>query len=133
MGLLDTVGRLTGKRLPRSGDALLDAFLRLVAADGGIGGLLGRFNAAGLAAKAHSWVASGENEPLEPDEVERVIGRDRVEELSRETELSRADVKQGLAGMIPRLVDAITPKGSLPTGDFARSLKQLDLARVTGG
>jgi uncharacterized protein YidB (DUF937 family) len=135
MGLKDIVGRLVGRRLPKTGNPLLDSLLPTLVAGGGIGGLgalLGKFTGAGLGNKAHSWVGTGPNEPLDPDEVERALGADQVDKIARDAGMSRDDAKSGLAGIIPGLVDTMSPKGTLPTGNIAASLKNIDIADVLG-
>ena len=86
MRLLDMLGGLMGRKAPKSGNPLMDALLPMLltgGAIGGLGGLLGRFTSAGLGGKAHSWVGTGDNEPLDPDDVEKALGRDEVERIAR--------------------------------------------------
>jgi uncharacterized protein YidB (DUF937 family) len=55
--------------------------------------------------------------------VSDALGRDVVDELSRRTGLSRDQVVEELARMLPSTVDRLTPEGRLPTqGEMARLL-----------
>lgn len=135
MGLMDIVGGLLGRKAPKSGNPLLDSLMPMLlkgGAIGGLGGLLGKFTGAGLGSKANSWVGTGDNEPLDPDEVERALGSDQVDEIAREAGVSRDEAKSGLAGMIPGLVDKMSPGGNLPTGNIAKSLKGFDFGSILG-
>lgn len=101
-------------------DALLPSLLKKGAADG-LGGLLGKFTSAGFGSKANSWVGTGDNDPLGADEVHRIAAHAGA---------SRDDVKSGLAEMIPRLVDKMSPGGSLPTGDLSDAMKGIDFTSI---
>jgi uncharacterized protein YidB (DUF937 family) len=136
MGIMDMLGGLLGRKAPKSGNPLMDSLLPMLlkgGAIGGLGGLIGKFTGAGLGSKANSWVGTGQNEPLDPDEVEQALGRDQVEKIARDAGVSRAEAKDGLASMIPGLIDKVSPGGSLPTGNIAKSMKGLDLSSILGG
>ncbi len=130
---MDMLGGLFGRKAPKSGHPLLDALLPTLVQGGtigGLGGLLGKFTGAGLGNKANSWVGTGDNEPLEPDEVEQALGSDQVEEIARQAGVSRSEAKSGLAAIIPGLVDSMSPGGNLPTGNLVKSLKGLDVDSI---
>ena len=127
------LGGLMGRRAPKSGNPLMDALLPMLlkgGAIGSIGGLLGKFTSAGLGGKANSWVGTGENEVLEPDEVEQALGADELNRIANEAGVSRAEAKGGLASIIPGLVDKVSPGGSLPTGSLGKSMKGLDFGSI---
>lgn len=135
MGLMDMLGGLMGRKAPKSGNPLMDALLPMLlkgGAMGGLGGLLGKFTSAGLGGKANSWVGSGENEALDPDDVEQALGSEQLDKIAHEAGVSREDAKGGLASMIPGLVDKASPGGSLPTGNIVKSLKSLDFGSILG-
>lgn len=133
MGLLDTVMGMLGRR-KKSGNPLLDALLPMLVgggALGGLGGLLGKFTGAGLGHKAQSWVSTGPNQPVEAAEVEQALGSGTIGELAAKTGMSNAQVSSGLAGMLPGLVDKLTPGGSVPdAGGLAKVMKGLDLGSL---
>ncbi|MEZ5236959.1 MAG: YidB family protein [Acidimicrobiales bacterium] len=98
---------------------------------GGLGGLLGKLQAGGLEGKAQSWVGTGANEPVDPDELEQALGADTVAEIASEAGVSHQEAKGGLASLLPKLIDGVTPGGSVPGGDqLAGMLKGLDLSKI---
>lgn len=117
------------RKAPRSGDALLDVLLAGLL-DCGVGCFIGKFTTAGLGAQANSWVGTGDNVPLEANDVLLALGADRVDEIGRAAGTSRYDTTHGLAAIIPGLIDELTPKGCVPTGDLATSMKGLDFAAL---
>ncbi len=135
MGLMDMLGGLMGKKAPKSGNPLMDALLPMLlkgGALGGLAGLLGKFAKAGLGGKADSWVGTGPNEDLHPDEVESALGGDVLGQLAGKAGVSTDAAKGGLAKMLPNLVDQLTPAGSVPSGGLGKLVKGLDFGKVLG-
>ena len=82
---------------------------------GGLGGLVDSFRKAGLGDKADSWVGTGENAPVSETEVDKGVGGDVIDELAKQTGLSREELLKRLASVLPNVVDHMTPAGRLPT------------------
>ena len=99
---------------------------------GGLGGLLSKFQGAGMGDKVNSWVGTGANEPLSEDEVGSALGDDVLGDMAKESGLPQAEVKSGLAKMLPGIVDKLSPTGSMPGADQLGGLmKGLDLGSIT--
>jgi uncharacterized protein YidB (DUF937 family) len=81
----------------------------------GLGGLIDQFQKKGLGEVVDSWVNRGTNKSVAPDQVSVALGRDVVDQLSLRTGLSRDQVVDELARMLPNVVDKLTPDGRLPT------------------
>jgi len=81
---------------------------------GGLGELIDRFKQSGQAETAESWVGHGPNRPVAPPELERAIGSDTLDTLSRQTGLSRQELLDRLSRELPEAVDRYTPDGRLP-------------------
>ena len=82
---------------------------------GGLGDLLKQFQANGMGEKADSWVSTGENKPIQPNELSRVLGEERISWLMEQTGMSRAELLAGLSQELPQVVDKLTPQGRIPT------------------
>ena len=91
-------------------------------ADAGIGGVLAggireivdRFRAAGHGETAESWVRTGPNRPVRPDQLATALGPDTLETLARQTGLKRDEILARLTRDLPEAVDRYTPDGRLP-------------------
>jgi uncharacterized protein YidB (DUF937 family) len=81
---------------------------------GGLGDLVDSFKKAGLGQKADSWVGTGQNEQVSPTEVEKGVGGDVIDELARQTGVSREELLKRLSDVLPGMVDKMTPSGRLP-------------------
>jgi uncharacterized protein YidB (DUF937 family) len=78
---------------------------------GGLGELIERFRANGHGAKADSWVADGPNPAISDSQVEQALGVDLIDDLVKQTGLSREQLLSRLAQVLPDIVDKMTPSG----------------------
>ena len=81
---------------------------------GGLGGILSRFNQAGLGDKANSWVGSGQNEPVNADQVANALGHDTVSDVASKLGVPTGAAGGLLAAILPMLIDRMTPHGQAP-------------------
>ena len=109
-------------------------------AQGGLGGILGGLLAGGAAGgvlngglrhlvndmenngqgdAARSWVGTGENQSLPPDDLARAVGLDDIEAVAQQTGLPREQVVSDLSQHLPDFINRLTPDGRLPTDDEA--------------
>ena len=134
MGLLDSIMGMLGKGGGKDVMSQLSTMLTGKGGDGmGLSRLLDQFKGAGMGDKAESWVSSGENQPLDPDEVEKAIGSERLAKMSKQTGESVGALKTDLSKMIPDAVNKLTPDGKMPNpGDLMNMVKGLDLGKLLG-
>jgi uncharacterized protein YidB (DUF937 family) len=81
---------------------------------GGLSELMERFRQNGYGDRAESWVQSGPNREVAPNELEQAIGPDVLDDLTAKTGLSRQELLSRLSTELPRAVDQYTPDGRLP-------------------
>lgn len=128
MGLLDQVvgavaGQLGGGRA--DGNPLLQMVMQLIQNQpGGLQGLIEQFTRAGLGAQAQSWVSTGANQPVSPDDLLSAFGGadGQLGQLVSQLGLDRNEALGGLAQMLPEVVDKLTPNGRIETGGLEQSL-----------
>lgn len=89
---------------------------------GGLQELLDGFRQSGQGDKAESWVGSGPNKPIAPQEVGQAIGEDRTQWLMQQTGMSRDQLLSGLSAKLPEFVNELTPNGRVPTAQEASQL-----------
>jgi uncharacterized protein YidB (DUF937 family) len=97
---------------------------------GGLGGLVGKFEQAGLGNVVSSWIGSGQNLPISADQLQSVLGSDAVAGIAAKLGINPADAMGQLSTLLPGLVDKLTPNGQAPTGGFGN---MGDLAGMLGG
>jgi uncharacterized protein YidB (DUF937 family) len=93
------------------------------ALSGGLTELLDRFRQNNPRTPANSWVASGSNEPISSDELERTLGAERIQWLIEQTGMPKNELLAGLASSLPDAIDKLTPEGRIPTES---ELEQMD-------
>jgi uncharacterized protein YidB (DUF937 family) len=81
---------------------------------GGLGELVDRFKQNGQGDVADSWVGTGPNKDIAPQQLEQAIGPDVLATLSQQTGLSREELLARLSRDLPQAVDRYTPEGRLP-------------------
>jgi uncharacterized protein YidB (DUF937 family) len=81
----------------------------------GLGELLKQFQQSGHGDAAKSWVDSGPNKSISPDDLAKALGADQIDALAAHSGLSREDLLSGLSQQLPEAVDRMTPDGRLPT------------------
>jgi uncharacterized protein YidB (DUF937 family) len=81
---------------------------------GGLGDLVRQFQAAGHGKIADSWIASGQNQPIPSQELEKVLTPDQIDFLMQKTGMTRTELLNGLSQKLPKVVDQLTPQGRIP-------------------
>ena len=81
---------------------------------GGLGEMLNRFQQNGHGDVANSWIGTGPNRAVSPDQLQEALGPDTVNSLAEQAGLSQIDVLSGLSRDLPDAVDQFTPDGTIP-------------------
>ncbi|HTL98494.1 MAG TPA: YidB family protein [Holophagaceae bacterium] len=117
MGLMDMVGGLLGGQSAQgdSKAALIQAAIGMIQNHpGGLQGLLGQFQQAGLAQHVESWVGSGANQALTADHVQQALSGDQLQAVAQGAGMDPGQASQGLASLLPEIVNHLTPNGGMP-------------------
>ena len=131
MGLMDMVGgMLGGGQDPKA--AMIQAVMGLIQNHpGGLQGLLGQFQQAGLGEHVASWVGPGANQPIDASHVQQALQPHQLQALAQQTGLPQDQAASGLASMLPDLIHHLTPNGALPQAGQMPDLGSL-LGRFLG-
>jgi uncharacterized protein YidB (DUF937 family) len=81
---------------------------------GGLQGVVSEFEKNGLGPTVSSWVGTGPNQSISPDQVHNVVGPELLQELAAKSGLSVQELAQKLAEVLPQTVDKLTPNGVIP-------------------
>jgi uncharacterized protein YidB (DUF937 family) len=82
---------------------------------GGLGDLLKQFQQNGQGEVADSWVGSGPNRQIAPNDLANALGAEQIDHLTSQTGMSRDELLSGLSQQLPDVVNQLTPHGRLPT------------------
>jgi len=139
MGLLDgllgsLLGGMTGNGTGSAQqNPLLQIALQILQQNGGLQGILGKFQQAGYADEAQSWVSTGQNKPIDADALQQVLGQGQLGQIAQQLGMSRGEAAGGLASMLPQIIDRMTPQGQVPDNHddlVSQALAMLDKSRI---
>jgi uncharacterized protein YidB (DUF937 family) len=125
---MDQVGQAVGGMLGGQAgqNPLLQAVAGLLGKESSIGGLAGlvqAFQKNGLGEIVNSWVSTGQNLPVTPNQIEQGLGSDLLNQLAGKAGLSSGAVSSQLSGILPDLVDKLTPNGKIEAGGLDQLMK----------
>jgi uncharacterized protein YidB (DUF937 family) len=99
--------------------ALLNMVIGMLANDGqggGLAALMQKFQAAGMGEQMNSWIGSGQNQPVSPEQMGQVFGNDHMSQMAERMGLSTGDLSAQMSQVLPQAVDHFTPGGQVPEG-----------------
>lgn len=115
MGLLDNLenqavsGLLGGNSSP-----LVTSILQMIQSQpGGLQGLVQSFHDKGLGGLVSAWVSTGPNPPATADQIQQVLGSDKVKQLAAAAGISPDLAGSSIAQLLPTIVDKLTPNGQV--------------------
>lgn len=123
MGLFDSIAGQVAGALSGQGGAQGSALLQLLMGlinnpqTGGLQGLIAAFQDQGLGDLVSSWVGTGQNLPISPEQLQSVLGSGQIGQIAQQLGLSSQDVSGQLSALLPQVIDGITPNGQVPEGD----------------
>jgi uncharacterized protein YidB (DUF937 family) len=93
---------------------LLPLAMRWVQKNGGMNAVLEKFRQKGMTRQAQSWMSTGENQPIDEQSVEQVVGQQELQEMAQRLGVPEQEVAQAFAEIMPEMVDKLSPEGQLP-------------------
>ncbi|MBL8266731.1 MAG: DUF937 domain-containing protein [Steroidobacter sp.] len=125
MGLLDQLGSAVGGALGQGQGTgqgglvaiLLPQVIAMLSKPGALGNLTSAFQNAGLGNVLQSWLGSGQNLPISADQVKQVLGSGTIADLAKKAGVGEGDASSALAGLLPQVIDKLSPGGKVPEGD----------------
>jgi uncharacterized protein YidB (DUF937 family) len=141
--LAGMLGQLTGGQGDTSGGtataanpaAAVAGLASAIGGQGGIDPILDKLRAAGFGPQVDSWIGTGTNETIPPQQLGAALGDDTVKQLSSSSGISIGQLLPLLAAFLPTIVDMLTPKGEAPAGGVneAAANSGPDLGGLLGG
>jgi uncharacterized protein YidB (DUF937 family) len=117
MGLLDSL--LGGGMLSQIEAAAVPGLISSVLAKTNLGNLQGIVNQlqqGGLGPQVQSWLGSGSNLPVTPDQLRAALGNEHVRQLAQHFGVDPDAALKLLADHLPNAIDQASPQGNLQPG-----------------
>jgi uncharacterized protein YidB (DUF937 family) len=81
---------------------------------GGLGEIVGALQSGGLSDAVSSWLGGGDNVAVAPSELQSALGDDKIAQFAEQAGVSGSEASAVLAGILPQIVDKLSPDGQLP-------------------
>ncbi len=137
MGILDDLVGKVKEAVGGSGgttSGLVNEVLGLLSGQGqggGLQGLIRTFQDKGLGDLVSSWVGTGQNLPINGQQMQTGLGADLIGQLAAKVGLPPDIATAKLTEILPTLIDKLTPEGKVP--DSATLQQGLELLRTKLG
>ena len=123
MGILDAllknpemigdVAKFAGEN-PEIAKAAMSFFSSGDGSGGGLGNIVGALQSGGLGDAVSSWLGSGDNIAVAPKDVQAALGNGAISQFAEQAGVSGGEASALLAGILPQVVDKLSPDGKLP-------------------
>ena len=94
--------------------SLVQSAMQMFGNHAGMSDLMRNAESQGVGHIFQSWVGTGANQPIAAQQVEGMVGEDRINQLAARAGVSPGIAKAALAGILPIIVDKLTPQGRMP-------------------
>jgi len=88
---------------------------------GGLDVLVNQFKQNGLGDVINSWIGTGQNQAISPNQLRQALGQRTINDLSRQSGAPQDDLLSQLSRYLPSVIDKLTPNGQLPDQADLRS------------
>ncbi|WHP47002.1 YidB family protein [Mannheimia bovis] len=86
----------------------------LLQSQGGVEGLIAKFQEGGLDDLLRTWVSSDEdNAPVSSEQISNVFGQENIQNAAQDAGVDATDASDLLAQLLPKIVDTLTPNGNV--------------------
>ena len=99
---------------PEVAKAAMSFFSSSDGSGGGLGDIVGALQSGGLGDAVSSWLGSGDNLAVEPGQLQSALGDDQISAFAEKAGVSGSEASTLLAGILPQIVDKLSPEGQLP-------------------
>ncbi len=112
------------------GDVLITAAMVMLDKAGGIQGIMEKFQKSGLGDVVASWVGTGQNQSITPDQITQALGQENIQVITQEVNIPAEQSGNLLSELLPVLIDQLTPNGQVPDQNQMANLGKTVLASV---
>ena len=131
-GMMGGNSSAQGAQGAQGGSQMIQMALQMLQQNGGIEGLLAKFQQAGMGQQAQSWIGTEQNMPISPDALSQIFGQGQLGQIAQQLGMSHQQAADGLAQTLPQVVDHMTPEGRIPDDHndlVAQALEMLQRGR----
>ena len=114
MSLFDDVaGAVMGKVTGGNQDGVAQIAVEMFNQHGGLNGVIDKFKQGGLGDLAASWVGTGANLSVSPEQISSVLGSGAIAEMAAKFGITPEALSSQIAQHLPGVIDKMTPNGEV--------------------
>ena len=114
MGLLDNLENMAMGKISGSNPQASAVLEMIQNHPGGISGLVQAFHSNGLGGVVNSWVGTGPNQSITPEQIQQVLGSGPLQGVAQKLGVSPEQASSTLSQLLPAVMSHLTPNGSVP-------------------
>jgi len=114
MGLLDNLENMAAGRVAGSNPEAAAVLEMIQNHPGGVSGMVEAFHNKGLGGVVNSWIGTGENQAVTPDQIQQALGSAPVQALAQKLGVSPEQAGSTLSQLLPTIMDKLSPNGAVP-------------------
>jgi uncharacterized protein YidB (DUF937 family) len=99
---------------PQQHATLVQSAMEMLRNHGGLSSLVSNAESNGLGGIVQSWIGTGANQSVNPQQASGIFGQDKIEQIAARAGIPPAIASAALARILPSIVDKLTPNGHLP-------------------
>ncbi len=89
-------------------------------------GLVETFKSKGLGEVISSWISTGKNLLISPDQIKPALGSDKIQQIAEKVGISKDTAMQHLSQLLLQIIDKLAPDGKIPeAGNLGEMLSTL--------
>jgi uncharacterized protein YidB (DUF937 family) len=104
---------------------LIQMAQKLMEDQGGLQGLVSSFQQNGLSDTVASWIGTGSNLGVSPEQIQQVFGNEKIASLASNFGIDPQQASSQIAEFLPTVIDKISPNGQLPESFDLSSLTSI--------
>jgi uncharacterized protein YidB (DUF937 family) len=129
MGLLDKLLQMAGGAKTGTGkdQNAISSIIDLLNNQqiGGFEGLIGKFAKGNLGHIMDSWISTGQNKPVNANQLTNVLGSDVIGQLASKLGISHKLAIGQLVKFLPMIIDKFTPDGKVPSNSSSINVQDI--------
>jgi uncharacterized protein YidB (DUF937 family) len=114
MGLLDNLESMAMGKVGGSNPEAAAVLQMIQNHPGGVNGLVEAFHSNGLGGVVGSWIGTGPNQSVSPDQIQQVLGSSQVQAVAAKLGVSPEQASSTLSTLLPMIMNHLTPNGQVP-------------------
>ena len=114
MGLLDNLESMAMSKISGSNPEASAVLEMIQNHPGGISGLVQAFHSNGLGGVVNSWIGTGPNQSITPEQIQQVLGSGPLQGVAQKLGVSPEQASSTLSQLLPQVMNHLTPNGSVP-------------------